>query len=401
MSIWENVWIALDNLRLNKMRSFLTIIGIVVGVGAVVTVVSIGQAGKSSVISSISKYGDSFFVVLPNPQNDSGLEDISITTRDLDQVRKLSGVKEAAGVLSFPMQSKLGKETLNFTITGTSSELTKMENMKLAAGRFFTSSEERAQRKVVVVESKFADEQFGSPQAALQRKIPLDGKIYQIVGVFETEKGLLSGLGGNNYSAYMPLEAIPVSYGSSNVRLNYIQLQSGSDDPQELNDAIDRVKKLLAKRHNTDVKSYMSQTGKEAQQQVGAVFNILQTIIGSIAGISLFVGGIGVMNIMLVSVTERTREIGIRKAIGATPGVIMAQFIIESVILSFIGGLIGTMLGLFGAFLFAQITSWPFLVSWWAILLAFGFSAAVGIFFGLYPANKAARMQPIESLRYE
>jgi putative ABC transport system permease protein len=134
---------------------------------------------------------------------------------------------------------------------------------------------------------------------------------------------------------------------------------------------------------------------------IKSTFSILQTIIGSIAGISLLVGGIGVMNIMLVSVTERTREIGIRKAIGATPGNIMLQFMIEAVILSFIGGTIGALFGLLAALAFALISGWPFVISIWAIALAFGFSTAVGIFFGWYPARKAAKLQPIESLRYE
>ncbi|MOA28641.1 putative ABC transporter permease YknZ [compost metagenome] len=161
------------------------------------------------------------------------------------------------------------------------------------------------------------------------------------------------------------------------------------------------VKEWFAKKKNIEASEFLSQTGKDAEQMIASSFGIMQIIIGSIAGISLLVGGIGVMNIMLVSVTERTREIGIRKAIGATPGTIMVQFMIEAVILSFIGGTIGALFGLLLAFIFAIATGWPFVVSIWAMALAFGFSAAVGIFFGLYPANKASKLHPIESLRYE
>ncbi|MMZ63872.1 putative ABC transporter permease YknZ [compost metagenome] len=168
-----------------------------------------------------------------------------------------------------------------------------------------------------------------------------------------------------------------------------------------MHETIDMLEKWLADRKNVEPDSYLAETGKDAEKMVSSTFSILQTIIGSIAGISLLVGGIGVMNIMLVSVTERTREIGIRKAIGATPGTIMLQFMIEAVILSFLGGTVGALLGLLAAYAFALISGWPFVVSVWAILLAFGFSAAVGIFFGLYPANKASKLHPIESLRYE
>lgn len=401
MNFWESILVALENLKVNKMRSFLTIIGIVVGVAAVVTVVSIGQAGKSSIVSDISQYGENFFLILPNYQNGTLDEDLSVTMKDLEQIGKLKEIDKAIGVMSVAMQSVIKKDALDFTITGTSADFPTMEKVRLVSGRFFSPAEERSRQKVVVVEAKFAEDHFGSAAAALHRKIPLSGKIYKIVGIYEVQQSILNGIGGKSYSGYMPISSLPGSLDSANPRVDYAEVKAKFGDEAGLQEAIERVKQLLAKRHNTTEESFMTQTGKEAQEQVSSVFNILQTIIGSIAGISLFVGGIGVMNIMLVSVTERTREIGIRKAIGATPGVIMGQFMIEAVILSFFGGFLGALLGLFFAFIFAQITGWPFLISWWAIFLAFGFSAAVGIFFGLYPANKAARMQPIESLRYE
>lgn len=403
MNIWESVSIALDNVRVNKMRSFLTIIGIVVGVAAVIAVISIGQAGKSSIVSSIQKYGEAFFVVFPDYARVQGQEEkAAITLEDIAQIRRTEGVAEAVGVVSIPMDSRQGKEEVKFTVTGTSAGFAKIENVRMEAGRFFSEQEERARQKVIVVESKYAVDKFGSASAAVGRKVEMSGgKIYRIVGVTKSEESILGGLMEQRYGAMMPIGSLPATDEGAVNKVGHVEIKATSGEKESLDATIDRVKKLLAKRHNLPQNSYNAQTGVEAEAQISQVFNVLQTIIGSIAGISLFVGGIGVMNIMLVSVTERTREIGIRKAIGATPGMILQQFLVEAVILCSIGGLIGIAIGLLGAGIFSLATDWPFLVSWWTILLAFGFSMVVGIFFGLYPANKAARMQPIESLRYE
>jgi len=338
-------------------------------------------------------------MVYPNYQDANVQNDIQITMRDVDQIRKLEGIQTVTGNVSLQMRSKIGKETPAFSITASTSDLIKQEKMDLVAGRFFTGAEERARQRVLIVDSAFSMKFFNTTTGALNQKLPLAGKIYRIIGIYKKPESLLSGLGGESFNGYMPISALPNV--TDNIRVDYIQASTNSEDTQYVAGIMMEVKQLLAKRHNTEERSYISQTGEQAQDQISSIFNILQTIIGSIAGISLLVGGIGVMNIMLVSVTERTREIGIRKAIGATPGAIMGQFIIEAVILSFLGGFIGAALGLGGAFIFAMFTGWPFLVSWWAMLLAFVFSAAVGIFFGLYPANKAAKLQPIEALRYE
>ncbi|ASS76594.1 ABC transporter [Tumebacillus algifaecis] len=395
MNLWESILLALENVRVNKMRSFLTIIGIVVGVAAVIAVVSIGQAGKSSLVSELGQVAEGSFLVIPQSQGETG----GLTVDDVEQIKRLKGIDAVVGLLTLPAESKKGKDTVNFMLNGTHADYPKINNLKMVAGRFFSSGEERSRQKSLVVEAKYAEEVFGSAAAAMNKKVTLNSSIYRIVGVYKPEESLLSGLGGKVYNAFLPIGALP---GAGDVRdVQYIQAKAVEKDETLVREQVKAVKKLLAKRHNTAVANYIAQTGEETQEAVKSAFNVMQTIIGSIAGISLLVGGIGVMNIMLVSVTERTREIGIRKAIGATPGMIMRQFLVEAVILCFFGGLIGTLLGLFAAGIFSLATGWPFLVSWGTILLAFAFSAAVGIFFGLYPANKAARMQPIESLRYE
>ncbi|HZG58347.1 ABC transporter permease [Paenibacillus sp.] len=399
MTFFENAAIALDNLRGNKMRSFLTVIGIVVGIAAVVTVVSIGQAGQSSIVSDIARYGEGYFVVIPQGEGGSVDPALLVTPADLDRVRRLDGVVAVAGTTTQRMTTRLRATEYRLDVTGAPAEYARLASFEFVAGGFFTAAEERARQRVLVVESKFADEAFGGARAAMNQRLAFGSRSYRIVGVYESEESILSGLGGAVYKAYAPLGALPG--GSSGARFGFIEAKADTGEPERLARIVADVKALLAQRHNAEPRSYMSQTGAEAQQQVAQVFSMLQIIIGSIAGISLFVGGIGVMNIMLVSVTERTREIGIRKAIGATPGLIMAQFMIEAVLLTLVGGLLGAGVGLTASWAFSAATGWPFLVSWWALLLAVGFSTIVGVFFGLYPASKAARMQPIESLRYE
>lgn len=400
MSIWESILVALDNLRMNKLRSFLTMIGIVFGVAAVVTVVSIGQAGQSSIISNLSNYKDGYFVLYPNVMTMSEQEDLSFRLREFNEIRKQPGIRYVTSSNNYMMTTKLKKESLQFMVTGTTSETTKMQNIDLVAGRFFSQQEERGRQKVLVIDAKYAEKAYGSANAAIGRKLQLNTDTFRIIGVFKVEEGLLSGMGGEQYSSYAPITALS-SVDSSAEDARFGSLEIVVTSPDRIDDTIASLKKWLGDKKNVSPDMFLSQTAKEAEQMVSSTFSILQTIIGAIAGISLLVGGIGVMNIMLVSVTERTREIGIRKAIGATPGTIMLQFMIEAIILSFIGGTLGALFGLLFAYIFALISGWPFVVSIWAILLAFGFSAAVGIFFGLYPANKASKLHPIESLRYE
>ncbi|RRJ63790.1 FtsX-like permease family protein [Paenibacillus oralis] len=399
MSIWESILVALDNLRMNKLRSFLTMIGIVFGVAAVVTVVSIGQAGQTSIMSEVSNYEDGYLVIYPSYMNGEPDDNVYIRQRELAEIRKLPGVRYVAASASYYTTAKFKKEDLRFSITATTSETPKLQKIDLVAGRFFNAQEERARQKVIVIDAKYAEKAYGSPQGAIGRKLTLSSGVHRVVGVYKQQESLMSGMNGELYPAYAPITTMPADKEEFKDRLSSIEVLPTS--PDRTDETIETIKSWLAERKNVKPDAYISQTAKEAEQMVASTFSILQTIIGSIAGISLLVGGIGVMNIMLVSVTERTREIGIRKAIGATPGTIMLQFMIEAVILSFIGGTMGALLGLFAAFVFSLISGWPFVVSVWAMALAFGFSAAVGIFFGLYPANKASKLHPIESLRYE
>ncbi|WP_028611285.1 ABC transporter permease [Paenibacillus harenae] len=395
MSMWESILVALDNLRVNKMRSLLTMIGIVFGVMAVVTVVSIGQAGQASVINELSNFSEGYFVVFKTAGEANS--NANITLRDLNEARKVDGVKYASTSSSFQMSEMRGTEKLQLNLLATTFDMVKMQKIDMVAGRFFNAQEQRTKQKVLVVEADYAEKVYGSAERALNRKVKLSGGTFQIVGVYKPQKSLLGDIGGTAYSVYAPIESMPDSSAG-----RYISsLEIVSETPEQMDDLMLEMKEWLALRHNAEPEHFTSQSGKEAQDMVSSVFGILQVVIGSIAAISLLVGGIGIMNIMLVSVTERTREIGIRKAIGATPGAIKLQFLIESVILSFLGGMTGALLGLLVGAGVSLVMDLPSVVSFWAIVLAFGFSATVGIFFGYYPANKAAKLQPIEALRYE
>lgn len=395
MSMWESTLVALDNLRVNKLRSLLTMIGIVFGVMAVVTVVSIGQAGQASVLSEISNYSDGYFVVYKTAGE--GNSNANITLRDLNEARKVDGVKYASTSSSFQMSEMRGTEKLQFNLLATTSDMVKMQKVNIVAGRFFSAQEQRTKQKVMVVETAYADKVYGSAERALNRKVKLSGSTFQIVGVYKPQKSILGDVGGKQYNVYTPIESMPDSSAG-----RYISsLDIVAESPEQMDVLTKDIKEWLALKHNVDPENYSSQSGKDASEMVSSIFGILQIVIGSIAAISLLVGGIGIMNIMLVSVTERTREIGIRKAIGATPRAIKLQFLIESVILSFLGGTAGALLGLLVGAGVSLVMDLPSVISIWALVIAFGFSATVGIFFGFYPANKAAKLQPIEALRYE
>ncbi|MGG6312594.1 ABC transporter permease [Paenibacillus macerans] len=399
MSIWESILVALDNLRMNKLRSFLTMIGIVFGVAAVVTVVSIGQAGQSSIMAEVSNYEDGYFVIYPSYTDSEPDDNVYFRQRELSEIRKLPGVRYVSASSSYSMTGKYKQDELRFSVTATTAELPKLQKIDVVSGRFFNSQEERARQKVLVVDTKYAEKVYGSPEGAVGRKAQFSGGTFRIVGVYKPQQSIMSGMGGESYSAFAPITTMPADENGNDDRLSSIEVLPTSEE--NMSQTLETIKSWLADSKNVDKNAYTSQSAKDAEQMVKSTFSILQTIIGSIAGISLLVGGIGVMNIMLVSVTERTREIGIRKAIGATPGTIMLQFMIEAVILSFVGGTLGALLGLLAAYVFALISGMPFVISLGAMALAFGFSAAVGIFFGLYPANKASKLHPIESLRYE
>lgn len=396
MNISESIIVALEGVWVNKMRSALTMLGIIIGVAAVIAVVAIGQGGQAAVMTSLEKIGTNLIVIYPR-SNDS--EEVTradlITVQDVEVIKNSStAIKNISPVQARRLPLKYERKNKQTIVYGVWPEYKAIRNVEIIKGRFLNEGDERGARRVVVIDDTLASELFGHKDPLL-KQIHLLGAPATVIGVAKSEKAFFDGP-NQTPNAYMPFSAF-----TNAIRWNYVSyIDASAVSKEETDTAMEQAKRVLHHRHRNKDKYFAYSLEKE-MEQANQIMGILQLIVGAIAGISLLVGGIGVMNIMLVSVTERTREIGIRKALGAQYKDIMIQFLIEAVVICLIGGAIGTLLGVGGSFIVAKIAKWPPLISPLTIVIAFLFSASIGIFFGLYPANKAAKLDPIEALRYE
>lgn len=289
-------------------------------------------------------------------------------------------------------QVRGGRNVKTTQIVGTTGDYAPMYNLVMKEGRFFSNSDDQGRRRIAALDEGIADELF--PQGAVGKQIVIGGTSFTVVGVVENQAYLFGMV--ESKMIYVPIS----TWLDMNPYANISYIEGSTYEAKDVQKATEKVVKVLERRHRTEGK-YMSETMEQQMEMISEVTGVLTMIIGAIAAISLLVGGIGVMNIMLVSVTERTREIGIRMALGARRRDILIQFLIEAIVLCLIGGIIGTLLGVGGACLVAKLAKWPPLISWSTVLLAFFFSAGIGVIFGLLPANKASLMDPIEALRYE
>lgn len=397
MSFMENLFMALSSLKAHKMRSILTMLGIIIGVGAVIIVVAIGQGGEAMLKSQITGPGNTIELfyqpsdeeIRANPnilqQAPFKQEDI----RALEQIPEINSVVASSTKLS---SVKYQKDNVEASTTGINQAYIKLNEWKVAKGRNFSASDFLGGRRAALVSNKLQAELFKGKNP-VGKVIMVANQPIEIIGVLEKPTGLFSF---GSMEVYLPFQTWKTIYGNSD--FTQVTLQAAS--AEQLQVAGKKAAKLLNNLHNTE-KSYQVINMEEIAQGVGQITKIMTLIIGSIAGISLFVGGIGVMNIMLVSVTERTREIGIRMALGATRGQVLTQFLIESMTLTFIGGILGILLGWGTSTVVSFFAGWPSLVSWQVVLGGVLFSMVIGVVFGLLPANKASKLDPIDSLRYE
>ncbi|GLC31003.1 ABC transporter permease [Clostridium omnivorum] len=399
----ENFKMALDSIKSNKMRSFLTMLGIIIGISSVITIVSLGQGGQNTITGEFEKIGAA--TVSINVDATKAKQSDYITFDDIKQIRdKVDTVKYIS-----PSMSKSGvaqSETSNkrANISGVSIDAFNIDNTEFLYGRAFNEREYQEGKAVIVIDEYAARSLFGYTDVT-GKSIKVGPKTspvkMTIIGVSKLDMGPFGGAENTNMPAFVTMPATTMkNIFSGEVTIDSITVMATSKNDGEA--AGNGAKNILESRHNNrgqDV--YKAQSLLKQLDQVNKVLGIFTAFISAVAAISLLVGGIGVMNIMLVSVTERTREIGIRKAIGATTNAILLQFLTESVIISLIGGIIGMLFGIGGAYIigvFAKIT--PSL-SPAAVIGAILFSSAVGIFFGIYPAKKAANLNPIDALRYE
>lgn len=396
MNVLEGIFVALEGIWVNRLRSALTMLGIIIGVAAVITVVAIGQGGQAAVMSTLENIGTNLFIVYPSNSEDSRLmpEDM-ITIQDVEIIKNsATAIKYLSPVNDRYLPIKYGKKGKTTYVYGAWPDYKHIRNITLEKGRFLSEADEEASRRVVVIDSELADHLFGR-EDPMMKQIDVFGMPLTVIGVAKSDKSFLNGPNAPP-KAYTPFSTFTGIINWNHV--GYIEASSISREKTET--AMEQARQILHHRHRNTNK-YKALSLQNEMEQVNKIMAILQLVIGSIAAISLLVGGIGVMNIMLVSVTERTREIGIRKALGAQYKDIMVQFLIEAVVICAIGGSIGILLGVSGAFVVAKLVKLPSLISPLTIAVAFLFSASIGIFFGLYPANKAAKMDPIEALRYE
>lgn len=398
MSIWEAVKVALEGIWVNKLRSGLTTLGIIIGVLAVIIVVTIGQGGRAAIMAEMESLGSNLFIVFLGQVEDGDYERYLITQEECRIIREsVDSISDLvpSGYASATISGQ--RKKVSCMVIGTDAGYANIRNIAMEKGRFFSGVDNAVGRRVVVINQKLAQDMFGTGGDAIGQKLTINQTPLMVCGVSSDQVSALAG-GQTSAIVYMPGTMFQSIF---NVK-GFGQLEGSAVSKEKVDEAARQTIKMLKARHQVGDKEVYQTFNMEQQVQAASkITGIITMIIGAIAGISLLVGGIGVMNIMLVSVTERTREIGIRMAVGACRRDILVQFLVESTVLSLVGGIIGMVLGMGGAAVICLALKMPVVFSPLVIVLAFLFSAVVGVFFGLYPANRAAKLDPIEALRYE
>jgi putative ABC transport system permease protein len=400
--------ISLRALRVNKMRSALTMLGIIIGVGAVIAMLAVGTGASEKISEQISSIGSNLIIILPGSTTSGGLRmgmgsQPTLTRDDAEAIQRESpAVQEVAPILNGAAQIVYGNQNWSTGVTGTTPSMLIIRDWPLASGRGFTEQDIRNATKVAILGQTVVDNLFGNIDPVGQmiriKKVP-----FVVIGVLD-RKGQSPQGQDQDDTIYIPVTTAQKKiFGTSfpgMVRTIMVKAKSTED----LGPAEQQINELLRQRHHIGPRQdndftvrNLTQIMQVAEQST----KVMTLLLGAIASVSLLVGGIGIMNIMLVSVTERTREIGIRMAVGAKTWDIRLQFIIEALTLALIGGIAGILLGVGGSKLLSLFAGWSTVVSTLSVVMAFGFSGLVGIFFGFYPAYKASLLNPIDALRYE
>ena len=400
----EGFLMAWSSLIANKMRSLLTMLGIIIGVAAVIALVSIGYGVRQQITESISSLGSNLLMVYPGAPRTPGVRPVAganktIKLSDYEAISKMDSVQAASPVAANSYLTVYMSKNWTTTVNGANADFQYVNNWSMKSGRFITDSQIERRERVAVIGATVAKNLFGD-EDPIGKDVRIDKNSFKIVGVLD-EKG--SGAMGNDQD-----DIIVVPYttmmervmGVDYLRMIYIQAKEGQD--------LDRVQadieNILRVRHgikNPDLDDFNVNNMASIMKTVEENTATMTLFLGAVAAISLLVGGIGIMNIMLVSVTERTREIGVRKALGATYRTIITQFLIEAIVISLVGGAIGIIVGIGASQLIGAVANIKTVVTTGPILLSFGFSMIIGLVFGLYPARKAAKLNPIDALHYE
>jgi putative ABC transport system permease protein len=404
MLVGETVAVALQSIRANMLRSMLTMLGIIIGVGAVITMVALGNGAQKAVQDRIAALGANVLTVTAGQAMFGGIrinDRTILSTDDYDALlRDAHLLKAVVPEMQQSLQVKYGNQNSNLNIVGTTANYTTVKNYTLPYGRMFTEGEDQARQRYAVLGASVPRMLGGNPAGMIHQTLLIRGIPFEIIGVL-SEKGSAGGFGNPDEQILIPLETARYRvFGSNRLRSFSVQVKDSVPVEQGMVD----LERVLRREHKirpggeNDFTIRNQQDVLATQEQATQVFT---SLLASIAAVSLLVGGIGIMNIMLVSVTERTREIGVRKALGATRINILMQFLIEALTLCLLGGVLGILLGIATAIVLSKVMQWNTLISPMAVAIAFLFSAAVGLFFGLWPARRASRLDPIIALRYE
>lgn len=408
INIPSTIKISLRALRVNKMRSALTILGIIIGVGAVITMLAVGTGARQRIGEQIASMGSNLLMVLPGATTSGGARmgagsQMTLSTSDAEAILKeCPAVLHVAPVLGGVAQVIYGNQNWSTGVTGTTPAMLEVRDWPLSEGRPFAEEDVRSASKVCLLGQTVVDNLFGSIDP-IGQIVRIKNVPFTVIGVLD-RKGQSPNGQDQDDTIYIPVTTAQKKiFGTTfpgMVRIIMVKAKGA----EELSQAQKQITELLRQRHRIAQKQDDDFTVRNLTQMMQAAeesAKIMALLLGAVASVSLLVGGIGIMNIMLVSVTERTREIGIRMAVGAKTWDIRLQFLIEALILSLIGGGIGIVIGVSGSQVLSTIAGWPTIISLFSIFLAFGFSGVVGIFFGFYPAMKASLLDPIEALRYE
>jgi putative ABC transport system permease protein len=404
MLIGEIIQVAIGAIRANKLRSFLTALGIVIGVGAVITMVSLGDGARKAVQEQIESLGTNLLTVYPGQgfrHRVAGADRAVITSDDAAALEADGrGFASIVPELRANRQVEYGNRNLNVSVTGTVPAYVPVNQYGMQVGQMFSVGDDESRRRVAMLGYAIPNMLSTTPEMLVGKSISIGGIPFEIVGVL-AEKGAQGSWRNPDEMILIPLQTAQFRLLGSD-RLGSITVEVANSDSMAV--AMLEIERIMRREHAIPPGADNDFQILRRAQFLATLEDTTQTftwLLASIAAVSLLVGGIGIMNIMLVSVTERTREIGVRKALGATRNNIMLQFLIEALVLCMLGGVLGILVGSGGAIALSRLANWNTLLSPDAIVIAFTFSALVGIFFGLWPARRAARLDPIEALRYE
>lgn len=404
MPVFEAIRVALEGLWANKLRSFLTMLGVIIGVLAVTLMIAMIQGARQKVLSQLVENGSNAVFAYYSPRPDK-INRGSFRGLDMADVAAVEArcplVSDVSPSVTTGVVAQVGQESVNAQVMGVLADYARMNNFKLTSGRFIVDYDDQSWGKVCVVGVKIAKKLFRS-SSPLGRQITCRFKgtavSLTVIGVLDLKDRGGDGTDYNN-ALIAPLRTVQKRLTGSTTINDFVARSVNVDETVH---AADEIWTVLKSRHPLNAQDFVVDTQDNLLKQIDTVLMVFQLILGGVGGLALLTGGIGIMNIMLVSVTERTREIGIRKAVGATNGMILLQFVVEAVVVSGFGGLIGIGMAYAISAIADKVQDTVYLyVPYWAVFLGFGFAVTVGLFFGIYPAYRAAKLDPINALRYE